>query len=363
MLLSLVMISCAYGAQLDPRFAKNVTLYHVNQRNYSVAPRNMNTADVNGDIYFDLRTKALPLECGPWKDMSFWSRIDCVNGEVNVDPKLLAVTKLVLEVDTRYGDYADCNLNTDTGDYECDCENVPDNCTALNVHDGGKKCNNSNGCAWDSLDQRCESYGCPNITDQSDCTQGYRKCVWSTSGVCHDPPGLPPVCNATLVGFLNLSNVNWGRHAHSGQHLSPIDYWHGNTLSKTNGFWYSTDADGECRDDDPHQTFCSWRLVGLVKKVAKDCSDDKIDNTIIDGDRTAPWGARCYDHCSPSDFHNKSSECWIRCFYNNVLGPNGTSRLMNHSDLGFGIPLPQLQAAWDKPFLSEENGGCPSLSL
>ena len=36
---------------------------------------------------------------------------------------------------------------------------------------------------------------------------------------------------------------------------------------------------------------------------------------------------------------NTTSECWIECFYNNVLGPNGTSMLLKHTSLNFGIPL------------------------
>ena len=32
------------GASIDPRHATNLTLYHVNGRNYSATPRNMNTA-------------------------------------------------------------------------------------------------------------------------------------------------------------------------------------------------------------------------------------------------------------------------------------------------------------------------------
>jgi hypothetical protein len=49
-------------AQIPREFAKNVTVYHVNPVVYGVAPVNMNTADLLGDMYFDLRTKALPIE-------------------------------------------------------------------------------------------------------------------------------------------------------------------------------------------------------------------------------------------------------------------------------------------------------------
>ena len=37
--------------------------YHVNQANYSVMPTNMNTADIRGDIYFAMTSRAPPIEC------------------------------------------------------------------------------------------------------------------------------------------------------------------------------------------------------------------------------------------------------------------------------------------------------------
>ena len=81
------------------------------------------------------------------------------------------------------------------------------------------------------------------------------------------------VCNRSLVGYLNLSTVNWGQHPHPGQRLSTVDYWHGNTLTKTYGSWYSSWREGQCREDDPRQAFCSWRLAEPTTKIAKECSD------------------------------------------------------------------------------------------
>lgn len=202
-------------------------------------------------------------------------------------------------------------------------------------------------------------YGCPNITDRLDCVQGYHRCVWDAANTkCHDPPGPKPVCNHTLVGHLNLSQQDWGTHSHHGHKMSAIDFWHGNTLIKTGGFWFSTWAEGQCTDD-PSQTFCSWRVAEEVKKVGKLCSDAAINAVIVKGDKSASWGANCFDKCSPADQKNTTSECWIECFYNNVLGPDGTSSLLNHSSPNFGIPMPDLRAAWDKPFLPVEHGGCP----
>jgi len=379
MLLFSVLQSTVVGTRrtIDPRFAANLTLYHVNEANYSAAPRNMNTADVDGDLYFDLRSRGLPLECGVWRNRSFWSRLDCVNAEVAVDPSKLAVTKFILEVDTRFGQYADCNIDSESGNYSCDCENVPDNCTALTpsgARDHGAHCNMSNGCMWDSRDNQCELFGCVNITDKTECTQGYRKCLWHANasqlgiGECVPPPGPPPVCNQSQVGFLNLSLQDWGRHGHPGETLSRIDYWHGNTLAKFRGSWFSTWSAGECDEEEEEGeeeesggSFCGWRLVRVVKKVAKTCSDAKIDAALVKGDADAPWGARCFSTLSPTDRANKSSTGWIECFYDNVLGINGSSMLMNHSSPNFGIPLNELHAAWDDAFADVEKGGCPDV--
>ena len=136
----------------------------------------------------------------------------------------------------------------------------------------------------------------------------------------------------------------------------------GNTLAKTRGFWYSTWTEGECKPDDPTQQYCSWRVVEEVKKIAKTCSDAAINAVIMQGDATAPWGGRCFDQCSPADRRNTSSECFIMCFYKNVLGPYGSTKLMNDTSPDFGIPVEDLIKAWDKPFLPENEGGCPDLS-
>ena len=91
----------------------------------------MNTGDAEGDLYFDLRSVYMPLECAhpsPYtavRDLSlcrdgrrfFFSQRrplpvllqhDCDNIEVTAPD--LAITKLVLEVDSRWSDYGRCNI-------------------------------------------------------------------------------------------------------------------------------------------------------------------------------------------------------------------------------------------------------------
>ena len=82
-----------------------VTIYHVNPRSYAPAPVNMNTADLNGDLYFDLRGVYTPLECA---NPTPQSAHDCDNIEVTAPD--LAVSKLVLEVDSRFSAYGRCNI-------------------------------------------------------------------------------------------------------------------------------------------------------------------------------------------------------------------------------------------------------------
>ena len=41
----------------------DLTVYHVNPLHEGVIPVNMDTADLRGDIFFDLSSKTIPIEC------------------------------------------------------------------------------------------------------------------------------------------------------------------------------------------------------------------------------------------------------------------------------------------------------------
>eukprot|EP00900_Chrysochromulina_parva_P013970 jgi/Chrpa1/22574/Chrysochromulina_OHIO_Genome00025132-RA len=69
----------------------DLTVYHVNPLHEGVIPVNMDTADLRGDIFFDLRSKVLPIECASNPQSK-----DCTNEEV-VDNDLV-ITKLILSV-------------------------------------------------------------------------------------------------------------------------------------------------------------------------------------------------------------------------------------------------------------------------
>jgi len=41
----------------------NLTVFHVNPATYGATPINMDTADLLGDMYFDMRGAVVPIEC------------------------------------------------------------------------------------------------------------------------------------------------------------------------------------------------------------------------------------------------------------------------------------------------------------
>jgi len=277
-------------------------VFHVNPSIYGVAPINMDIADTLGDMYFDMRSKALPLECKPPIDPP--AARDCDNAEVSASD--LVITKLFLEVDNRFGAYGRCNI----------CVNGSD-------HHG----NNS-------------------------CTDGVYDCI------CEDKMMRPEPCTAA-VGAENVTEHAASRECSPGS--KNWECWHDAVAKKTGGFWYSTVEKGWCGDgSSPAPAGCTWRVAEFVKRVDKKCSDNAIYNEVekVDAGGTTP----CFTQCSDSGVgphRNASSPCWIACFYNTVLGPAAGQS----GGAVTGMPLQDLVTAWDLPFASSDpaHGGCPPL--
>jgi hypothetical protein len=332
---------------IDPRFAKNITVFHVNEKNYSAAPIDMNTADLRGDMYFDLRTRALNLECGPWYNESFWSHLDCDNAEVATPVKDLIITKLLLEVDSRYGSYADCNIGAEgsqgdnNGTYSCACHSHEQaDCSVLNSTACGDYHHGTGyGCRWnnESVHPGCYLWTCSNSTTPDDCENNYGHpvdCGWDTTSkkcVITSTPAPSPkpfggTCNVSVVGMEDLKSVDWGQHD-VGNNLTEISAWHDNVMNKVGGLWFSTQRSGYCDDPDgPKTGGCSWRVAKVIKRIPKNCSDSAIDSAVVNYDMASKNGRRCFSQCSASDRANTSSVCYTRCFYATVLGPQANHR-------------------------------------
>ena len=80
--LSQVTSSASTGS-IDRKFAKNITVFHINQDTFGAAPVNMDTGDAPGDLYFDIRSVDLPMECA---HPDAHSAHDCSNAEATYSP-------------------------------------------------------------------------------------------------------------------------------------------------------------------------------------------------------------------------------------------------------------------------------------
>ncbi|KAL3911369.1 MAG: hypothetical protein SGPRY_008721 [Prymnesium sp.] len=254
-------------------------------------------------MFFDLRSRTSPIECSPHVPFDF--SVDCKNGEV-VDHDLV-ISKLSLEVYHGFGEYGRCNI-----------------------------------CGPSGVDPFSRLPCTPN---EYFCTCGSYF--------------FPYACNEQrLVGRENISTAfrdfnpctweNWVK--------SPWICWGWGVFHQTGGLWYSTTRAGWCDAPGSNPLTCTWRAT-VQKIVNKTCSDDTIFTAV---ERYDEAGDGCFKRCPSSTVGNRrntSDPCWIYCFYATVRGEKAL--LPGGHDVG--MPLEKLDAAFQKPFLPEALGGCPSV--
>lgn len=293
-----LLLFAQVGAAINPAFAKNITIFHVNPKEYGAIPINMDTGDAPGDMFFDLHNVILvPLQC----PHGAASGHGCANPEA-VAPDLV-VNKLILEVDTRFSDYAKCNIGVNGSD----------------AH--GHKCKDDTYCCF-----------------------------------CADDWGRTVPCNTTL-GQANVKQYFSGGGHHGGCSTeSPAECYRENAAKKFTdavpGYWYSSLDIGYCGDKQPSDANCTWRVISVDKIVNKTCHNDRYFSAV---EKVNP---SCFSDCGPGP-RNTSSACWINCFYTTALGPDSGKP----GGAVTGMPLDDLVNAWTAPFDSTDpaKGGCPPL--
>merc|ERR1712054_734842 len=82
--------------------ALNMTVYRITPRNYT-GLTNLDTGDAAGDAFFGLYEKSAPVVCRN-KDASH--NLLCQNQPILQIPGFNVYTATIIEVDTRFGDYA-----------------------------------------------------------------------------------------------------------------------------------------------------------------------------------------------------------------------------------------------------------------
>jgi len=286
---------------IDPNYAINITVYHVNEKKFGPIPRNMDTGDAAGDMFFDmLEVISTPLKCAS-KHHFPGGPNPCTNQEAV--GKDLMVNKLTLEVDSRFSGYAMCNVGVD-----------------------GK-----------------DPFGRP-------CPADTYCCICTSAHSYRQQP-----CNST-IGFESVYG-KFSRYNSKGCHRSlfdpfpsKADCYTGNVLSKlsseTPGKWYSTLEQGYCGSNSTQD--CTWRVVSVDKVVKREC------HTAVFGATVAATAPDCFSACGKGQSTNTSSPCWVDCFYKAALGPDSGKP----GGAVAGMSSGALIEAWKKPFLPIESGGC-----
>ena len=96
----------------------------------------------------------------------------------------------------------------------------------------------------------------------------------------------------------------------------------------------------------------------LFNFLKQTCADNSFYNALetYDASNDKCWSGAA---CGTGAARNRSQTCWIKCFYNTVLGPDGGIP----GGAIAGMPKLDLLAAWEMPFSSTDvtKGGCPPL--
>lgn len=334
-------------AEVDPRYARNITMYHVNPLSAGTIPLNMNSGDPAGDLFFYLTQFLLPLECSA-DPMDWLSKFDCSNPE-QVSAELV-VTKVDMVIDSRFTGYRLCNLCNGTdpiwekpckvGSYHCD------SCTApIRSQLFKRGCDQSFVGKESVIDLKVPEATCGK-TLQRTCgryvgqsTLATARCLaclaWNHRAISEEK------CTATSA--MSFCSPTVSRPC--GEGARDFECWRENIGRKTGGVWYSTLEEGMCQPTSDHQS-CSWKVLS-TSTVREPCLRQSIMKM---AEKASP---DCFGACG---LRNTSSTCWINCFFTTLLGAEA-----KHSPKVSGLPLETLVRSWTEPFLPESEGGCPKV--
>lgn len=316
----------------------NRTVYHLNPYSAGAYPRNMDTGDALGDLYFYIGQFLLPLECQNVNPESR-AHFDCDNPErVSTD---LVVTRVEMTMDSRFTSYSGCNLCNGTdpfshkackvGTYVCDCESHSSVCDKrrvgqANVTEMFGPTPTRPSCKH-ALDQFC-AHSRQNETSCFSCLKEHGAQLYNQS--CRQDD------------FYHYCPSPWNNCNPELPPVQPWGCWSANIPRKLRGFWYSTLEQGEG---------VSWR-VNKLKTVNETCLKKSIISSVEKHDTKG-----CFNGCGP--VRNVSSPCWIGCFFDTLLGP--TAKESTELPLS-GMPVADIEKSWSDAFLPIDQGGCPEIN-
>jgi len=288
---------------INPEYAFNVTVYHEYPKEYFNANEllvEQNSGDLNGDLYFILRSFLLPLECQPWVDDI--KKFDCKNREQTEVDNL--VSKHIVTFDKRFGPYGHCLLHGkgEQQHYRCLCYKQL-SCRSL-------------------LPRFCTSK-----VGFEDVREGHGTC-------------LPTSTDEDFV------------------------WWRFNLARKFGGQWYSTPRRGQCKPKrievkegqqlvrDGQSSPCSWQIQETVSTIKSSC----LRARIIKG--VSKQNSGCFSTCDSLKRKNvtKYDLCFSRCMMYTILGPDSDKVKVDSSS---GLPNKILTDLFHSAF--DNITGCPQL--
>lgn len=391
-----VLLLATAGATVPASTTQKLTVYRITPRNYS-GVTNMDTGDSGGDVFFGLYELSFPLLCS---DPHFRQGIGCINAPILSIPGFNVYTKNVIEADSRFGDYSQCNPDPASGIFYCAhfhhsacwtdipkyksafsgvCDPNVCKCKAIETLALGHQsirgsfsppkngtippscaANHSATSGLMPLDGQ-QLKGLPyatehNVTVGDCCTkcsaEHFRK--WFPCRGYSFVPG----DGSTATGTCARYNIVWGIQRAKGTRtaffsggdsgnaaIQRVLHSLGHLSNLLGGSWFSTQAPGECTGNSTLGSDCWWRLQSVERIVNSTCVNNRLIQRVI---KARPG---CFSACPEPQ--NRSSACWIGCLFETIVGNQSSSP-----------PVPSMHRndlvdAFESSFDDEAAGGCP----
>lgn len=394
----------------------NVTMYNLRPYNLTSDISEKDSADAMGDIFFYITDRLVtPYACR--HSSQIHPPFMCEDFQKVLQTHDQVYTKLIVQVDSSFGGcangsvtcskYADCNPVVQQNSelqWDCDCDpyypppsdrstwklsrfKAGDNywqcsgmITKLCGYSSGSACTDCvsqhrqkelSNCSDEVLAKGCTQNwkGCRNAVDATgcnkqgtsldDCLQCAQKdprpeaancSIDEATWVCQSAPK-----SCAVTGKLTVDSRYCGTVDSSGLCSICADGCEGvwsrwkSQVSVLGGLWYSTAKEGDCSNP---SSSCAWKVLLKEKTVNATCANNNVHAAVED------QGKACFSQCSQPT--NTTSDCWILCFVETVLGrdPLNMSRIV-----GTPMTASQLTGPWLKAFESEDpaQGGCANL--
>ena len=151
--------------------------------------------------------------------------------------------------------------------------------------------------------------------------------------------------------------------------------------------WSSTTAQGDCSN--PERERCAWRVKRVAKTVNASCVNGNflkavptrlkvfmscmaflsvslclslclcVAYAVLSPEQVASKAAPCLANCSPIDRANTTSDCFVTCIFQRMLGKSTSFPNLTHA----AMTPAELVAPWIQGFETEDvtKGGCPAI--